>query len=72
MNAPEVMPTSEPPDSCLRMMAEACLYTVKWPFRWTRITSSNSSSVMLKIIRSRRMPATHTAPSMEPQVSTAA
>ena len=35
------------------------------------MTGSHSSSDMLKSMRSRRMPATHTTPSMRPKVSTA-
>ena len=35
------------------------------------MTGSHSSSLMLKSIRSRRIPATHTTPSIEPNVSTA-
>ena len=35
------------------------------------MTGSHSSSDMLKSIRSRRIPATHTTPSIRPNVSTA-
>ena len=38
---------------------------------WTRITSSHSSGDMLKSMRSRRMPATQTTPSILPHDSTA-
>ena len=44
---------------------------MKWPFRWTPTTWSNSSSLMLNSIRSRTMPATQTTPSMVPQFWTA-
>ena len=64
MPTPEVKPTSDPPDSCLRMTADAARKTVNVPFRWVSMTGSHSSSVMLKSIRSRRMPATQTTPSM--------
>ncbi len=63
-------PTSDP-DSCLRMIAAAWRNTVKWPLRWVAITASHSSSDMLKSIRSRRMPATATTPSIRPHRSTA-
>ena len=59
------------PDSCFRMMAAACRKTVKCPFRWVAMTASHSSSAMLKSIRSRRIPATATTPSIRPQCSTA-
>jgi len=68
--APEVNPISAPP-SCLRITAAAARKTVKCPLRCVAITASHSSSDMLKSIRSRRMPATATTPSMRPQVSTA-
>src|SRR5438445_353444 len=45
------------PDFFSRMCALAGRMTVKCPLRWTAITASHSSSVMLKIIRSRRIPA---------------
>ncbi len=60
------------PDRCSRIAADAARNTVKCPLAWTAKTSSQSDSVMLNSIRSRRMPATHTTPSMEPQESTAA
>ena len=40
--------------------------TVNVPLRWVSMTGSHSSSDMLKSIRSRRMPATQTTPSMRP------
>ena len=43
-----------------RMCRVAGCITVKWPFKCTAITASHSSSLMLKIIRSRRMPAQQT------------
>ena len=43
----------------------------KWPLRWTRMTASQSSSVMLKLIASRRMPALLTRMSSRPNASTA-
>ena len=62
---------SAPPPSCLRMTAAAARNTVKCPLRWVAITASHSSSDMLKSMRSRRIPATATTPSMRPHVSTA-
>ena len=49
-----------------RQCAAANLEVLKVPFRCTRITSSHSCSDMLKIIRSRRMPATLTRTSSRP------
>src|SRR5207244_100683 len=46
--------------------------TVKWPFRWTATTESHSSSVMLKIIRSFRIPAQQTTMWRSPNVFSAA
>ena len=43
-----------------RQCADANLVVLNVPFRCTRMTSSHSCSVMLKTIRSRRMPATLT------------
>ena len=43
----------------------------KWPFRWTWMTASHSSSVMLTSPRSRRMPALFTSTSSPPNASTA-
>ena len=54
-----------------RQCAEANLVVLKVPFRWTRMTSSHSCSVMLKTIRSRRMPATLTRMSSRPNCSMA-
>ena len=68
---PEVKATSEPPPSCLRMTADAARKTVNVPLRWVSMTPSHSSSDMLNSIRSRRMPATVTTPSMRPNFSTA-
>ena len=51
------------------MTAEAARNTVKWPFRWVSMTASHSSSDMLNSIRSRRMPATATTPSIRPHRS---
>ena len=54
------------------MTAEAARNTVKWPFRWVSMTASHSSSDMLNSIRSRRMPAIATTPSIRPHRSTPA
>ena len=54
-----------------RQCAEANLVVLKVPFRCTRMTSSHSCSVMLKTIRSRRMPATLTRMSSRPNSSMA-
>ena len=43
----------------------------KWPRRWTRITASQSSSDILAIVRSRRMPALLTRASRPPNSPTA-
>ena len=40
------------------------------PLRWTAMTASHSASVMLKIMRSRRMPATWTRMSIFPHAFT--
>ena len=53
------------------MTAAAARNTVKWPFRCVAMTASHSSSDMLNSMRSRRIPATATTPSMRPYVSTA-
>ena len=45
--------------------------TVKWPFRCTAMTESHSSSLMLKIIRSFRMPAQQTTMCRSPNVFSA-
>lgn len=63
------MPLVKPirvPVPCRRMTAEAARKTVKVPLRWVATTGSHSSSDMLNSIRSRRMPATQTTPSMRP------
>jgi hypothetical protein len=44
---------------------------LKVPFRWTAMTASHSSSLMLKSMRSRRMPALFTRMSIDPNWSTA-
>ena len=44
---------------------------LKAPYRWTLTTLSHSSSVMLKIIRSRRMPAALHRMSSRPKLSMA-
>ena len=49
--------------------AAAARNTVNVPLRWVSMTGSHSSSDMLKSMRSRRMPATHTTPSIRPNVS---
>lgn len=54
------------PLPCLRITADAARKTVKVPFRWVATTGSHSSSDMLKSIRSRRIPATQTTPSIRP------
>src|SRR3984885_6547229 len=55
----------------LRQYELACRTVLKVPFMCTRTTASHSSSVMLKTIRSRRMPATFTSTSSRPKVSMA-
>src|SRR5262249_26397362 len=55
-----------------RMWRVAGCITVKWPFRCTAITASHSSSLMLKIMRSRRMPAQQTRMWRSPNVLRAA
>jgi len=59
------------PPFCSRMIGAAARVTAKVPLRWVLMTASHSSSVMLKIIRSRRIPALLTTMSMRPKVSTA-
>ncbi len=51
--------------------ADANLVVLNVPFRCTLMTSSHSCSVMLKTIRSRRMPATLTRTSSRPNCSMA-
>src|SRR5439155_11348930 len=55
-----------------RMWRVAGRMTVKWPFRCTATTASHSSSVMLKIMRSRRMPAQQTTMWRSPKRARAA
>lgn len=54
------------PDPCLRMTADAARNTVNVPFRCVATTGSHSCSDMLNSIRSRRIPATQTTPSIRP------
>ena len=56
---------------CWRNTGAAARNTVNVPFKCVSMTGSHSSSHMLKSMRSRRMPATHTTPSMRPNVSIA-
>ncbi len=58
------------PAFCSRMRMEAARMVLNAPLRWTAMTASHSASVMLKIIRSRRMPATCTRMSMRPHALT--
>jgi hypothetical protein len=60
------------PYLCSRMWRVAGRMTVKWPFRCTATTESHSSSLMLKIIRSFKMPAQHTTMWRSPNVFSAA
>ena len=55
------------PPFCSRMTMDAARLVLNAPFRWTAMTASHSASVMLKIMRSRRMPATWTRMSSRPQ-----
>src|SRR5213080_3934350 len=59
------------PRRCSRMRRVACRVQLKVPFRWTPMTASHSSSLMLKIMRSRRMPALFTRMSIAPNSLTA-
>src|SRR2546430_1833890 len=59
------------PRRCSRMRRVACRGQLKGPFRWAAVTASHSSSLMLKIIRSRRMPALFTRMSIAPNSLTA-
>jgi hypothetical protein len=54
-----------------RMWTDAARLVLYVPFKCTARTMSHSSSVMLKIMRSRRMPATLTRMSIRPQALTA-
>src|SRR5438309_1690167 len=65
------------PFSTLSFLCSSRQYSLAWrhmlnvPFRWTAMTASQSSSAMLKIIRSRRMPALLTTMLSLPKVSIA-
>jgi len=59
------------PHFCSRMSGAAARVTANEPLRWVLMTASHSSSDMLKIIRSRRMPALFTTMSMRPKDRTA-
>ena len=59
------------PHFCSRMWGAAARVTAKAPLRCTLMTASHSSSVMLKIMRSRRMPALLTMMSRRPNSSSA-
>src|SRR3989304_4069500 len=59
------------PHFCSRMRGTAARVTANAPFRWVSRTASHSSSVMLKIIRSRRIPALFTTMSTRPKWSRA-
>ena len=56
---------------CSRQYAAAQRLGANVPLRWTLMTASHSSSVMLVSIRSRRMPALLTTACRSPNVSTA-
>ena len=56
------------PPRCSRIAIEAARVQLNMPLRWTAITASHSASLMLKSIRSRRMPATCTRMSIRPYV----
>src|SRR5213593_995533 len=65
-------PSSSFPFLCSsRQYSHAWRHMLKVPFRCTATTASQSSSAMLKIIRSRRMPALLTTMSSLPKVSSA-
>ena len=69
--APEVVITTRPSTDSPALehslqWAMAWRAGAKWPFRWTRVTESHSSSLMLASIRSRRKPALHTRASKRP------
>ena len=49
-----------------RQYAPANRDGTKWPLRWTLMTASQSASSMLKLMRSRRMPALFTRMSRPP------
>ena len=54
-----------------RMCLVAGRMTVKWPLRCTATTESHSSSLMLKIMRSLRIPAQQTTMCRSPKVFSA-
>src|SRR5262245_53244120 len=54
------------PNFCWRIWAEAWRVQLNVPFKWTATTASQSSSLRLKIIRSRRIPALLTRISTRP------
>ena len=56
---------------CSRIKGAAWRVQFHVPFRWVAMTASHSASLMLKIIRSRRMPATFTRMSSRPKLWTA-
>src|SRR5439155_18897052 len=56
---------------CSRIRTVAARMVLKLPLRCTSRTASQSSSLMLKIIRSRRLPATFTRMSSRPHIVTA-
>src|SRR5579875_183992 len=62
---------SSPALALSRQYADAQRVMQKVPFRWTLMTASHSSSDMLKIMRSRRMPALLTTTSRRPKASIA-
>ena len=69
-------PDSDPvftmrPERCCRNTMLACFVVVKCPFRWTAMTESHSASLMLKTMRSRRMPALLMRMSSRPKLSSA-
>jgi hypothetical protein len=59
------------PAFCSRIAIEAARVQKKVPSRCTASTASHSSLLMLKIMRSRRMPATFTRMSIRPHALTA-
>src|SRR5947209_9643046 len=67
IRASTVLPSLDSP----RQYDAACRIVAKWPLRCTAMTASNSSSLVLAIIRSRTMPALFTRTSKPPKVSTA-
>src|SRR5215813_9162923 len=59
------------PHFCSRISGAAARVTANVPLRWVSMTASHSSSLMLKIMRSRRMPALFTTTSTRPKASSA-